>query len=145
MSVGDCNLSPQMRGWWEKKIYLKKWLENSKFDDVWKLHIWEHQWTSSTRNIKKTHNRGRRHCCSVAQWCRTLYAPCTAAGQASQAFTISRGRDRVRWIEKVALKHIHYHMENRQPVGNCCTDAGSSNLVLCDNVEGWDGVGWGGR
>ena len=24
-------------------------------------------------------------------------------------------------------------------------DAGSSNLVLCDNLEGWDGVGGGGR
>ena len=24
-------------------------------------------------------------------------------------------------------------------------DTGSSNLVLCDNLEGWDGVGRGGR
>ena len=24
-------------------------------------------------------------------------------------------------------------------------DVGSSNLVLCDNLEGWDGVGGGGR
>ena len=28
-------------------------------------------------------------------------------------------------------------------MGICCIDAGSSNLVLCDNVEGWDGVGGG--
>ena len=27
--------------------------------------------------------------------------------------------------------------------GNLLYDAGSSNLVLCDNLEGWDGVGGG--
>ena len=27
--------------------------------------------------------------------------------------------------------------------GNLLYDAGSSDLVLCDNLEGWDGVGGG--
>ena len=32
----------------------------------------------------------------------------------------------------------------KQPAsGNLLYDAGSSNLVLCDNLEGWDGVGGG--
>ena len=30
-------------------------------------------------------------------------------------------------------KHIHYHTPNRY-------DAGSSDQVLSDNLEGWDGV-----
>ena len=30
----------------------------------------------------------------------------------------------------------------KQPAsGNLLYDAGSSNLVLCDNLEGWNGVG----
>ena len=32
-------------------------------------------------------------------------------------------------------------MLNRQPVGICYNDAGSSNPALCDNLEGWDWVG----
>ena len=29
--------------------------------------------------------------------------------------------------------------------GNLLYNAGNSNLVLCENLEGWGGVGWGGR
>ena len=40
-------------------------------------------------------------------------------------------------------KHIPYHTENRIANGNLLYDAGSSNPVLCDNLEGWYGVGGG--
>jgi len=29
--------------------------------------------------------------------------------------------------------------------GDLLYDTGGSNPGLCDNLEGWDGVGWGGR
>ena len=47
--------------------------------------------------------------------------------------------------ERVALKHIHYHMYNYIASGNLLYDSRSSNLVLCDNLEGWDGMGWDGK
>ena len=52
--------------------------------------------------------------------------------------------ERERLLERVTLKHTHthYHMDNRQPVGICHVTV-SSSLVLCDNLEGWDGVGGG--
>ena len=27
-------------------------------------------------------------------------------------------------------------------IGNLLNDAGNSNLVLCDHLDGWDGVRW---
>ena len=42
-------------------------------------------------------------------------------------------------MERVAGKHAHYHMQNRQPVGICCTTQGTQTR-LCDNLERWDGV-----
>ena len=47
-----------------------------------------------------------------------------------------RGEERAGRIERVALKHT------RTASGNLLYDAGSSNPVLCDYLEG---VGWGGR
>ena len=41
-------------------------------------------------------------------------------------------------LERVALKHTHYHIEIHS-----LWDVGASheelNAVLCDNLEGWDG------
>ena len=50
-------------------------------------------------------------------------------------------KERVRWIERVALKHVHYQMENRWPVGTCCVKQAAQPCTL------WPprGVGWGGR
>ena len=45
---------------------------------------------------------------------------------------------RVGRIERVALKHIHYRMKNREPLE---TYTGSLNPMLCDNPEGWEGMG----
>ena len=45
--------------------------------------------------------------------------------------------DRKRKARSV-LKHVHYDMENQIASGNLLCDAGSSNLVLCDNLEGWE-------
>ena len=44
-------------------------------------------------------------------------------------------------IERVALKYIHYHVENRHLVGSCCLTEGAQPGAL------WQarGVGWGGR
>ena len=46
-----------------------------------------------------------------------------------------------RQIERVTLTCVHYHMQSSIASGNLLYDAGSSNPVLCDNPEGWDGVG----
>ena len=41
-------------------------------------------------------------------------------------------------METYTLPHV-----KRIASGNLLHDTGSSNLVLCDNLEGWDGVGGG--
>ena len=46
-------------------------------------------------------------------------------------------------MERVALKYIHYQVKNEKASGNLLCDAGSSNLVLCDNLERWGRVGGG--
>ena len=50
---------------------------------------------------------------------------------------------RVGRTEGATLKHVHCHMRNWIAGGNLLRDTGSSNPVLCDNLEGWDGVGGG--
>ena len=50
------------------------------------------------------------------------------------------GKKTVGWTERVALKHIDYHMQNRWMMGSCYI-TWELSAVLCDNVEGWDGVG----
>jgi len=47
------------------------------------------------------------------------------------------GKEREGRIDRATWKHTHYHMQNRQP--------GSPELVLCDNLEGWDREGGGRR
>ena len=42
-------------------------------------------------------------------------------------------------VETYTLSHI-----NGRPVGTCCVALGAP-LVLCDNLEGWDGMGGEGR
>ena len=41
-------------------------------------------------------------------------------------------------IERIAWKHILYHMYNREQVGIFCVTQ-ELNSVLCENLEGWDG------
>ena len=43
-------------------------------------------------------------------------------------------------FERVALKHALQYVEQIAS-GNWLVDMRSSNLVLCDNVDGWDGLG----
>ena len=55
---------------------------------------------------------------------------------------------RVRWFERIALKHVYYHMWNRLPVQVQCMRQGAQGaLVHWDDPEGWDGEGggWGFR
>ena len=47
------------------------------------------------------------------------------------------------WDElRAALKYIHYHMQNRWPMGGCHITQ-RANQLLCDSLEGRDGVGGG--
>ena len=50
------------------------------------------------------------------------------------------GKERVGQIERVAWKFITIY---KTASGNLVYDAGSSNQVLCDNLEGWDRLGGG--
>ena len=48
---------------------------------------------------------------------------------------------RVGWFERIALKHVHYHMWNRSPVQVRCKKQGTQTGAL-----GWSkGMGWGRR
>ena len=49
-------------------------------------------------------------------------------------------KERVGQVNRIAYKHILPYA-TLVVNGNVLYDAGSSNLVLCDNIEGWDGVG----
>ena len=46
----------------------------------------------------------------------------------------------VGWFERIALKHVYYHMWNRSPVYLMYL-TGCSGLVHWDDPEGWDGEG----
>ena len=41
-----------------------------------------------------------------------------------------RGKERVGWIEKVALTYIHYHVWNRYLLGSCCIMLGTQPGIL---------------
>ena len=44
-------------------------------------------------------------------------------------------------IARVAVKLIHYHMENSQPVGSCCiTHRAQPGALWQPGGMGWDGV-----
>ena len=40
--------------------------------------------------------------------------------------------------ERVAWKHIHYHMQTRESMGICCVTKGA-HPVFRENPEGWGG------
>ena len=40
-------------------------------------------------------------------------------------------------VEKVALTHIHYHVQNKQPLGSSCAAQGAQR-GLCDDLGGWE-------
>ena len=46
--------------------------------------------------------------------------------------TAGEGEDGTNW--ESSIKHVYYHMEKDN--GSLLYDTGSSNPVLCDNVEG---------
>ena len=55
----------------------------------------------------------------------------------------------VGWAERLALEHIHRHVQNRWLAGvsverrwlaEVSAERRELKLVLCDNLEGWDGV-----
>ena len=48
---------------------------------------------------------------------------------------------RVGGFERIALKHVSYHMCNRSPVQNSRHETGCSGPVHWDEPEGWDGEG----
>ena len=45
-------------------------------------------------------------------------------------------KEKMGGIERLALKHLHYHVQKRQLVGSCCV---THSLGLCGDLEGWDG------
>jgi len=49
---------------------------------------------------------------------------------------------RVGWFERIALKHVFYHMWNISGPGSM-HETGCSGLVHWDDPEGWDGEGGG--
>ena len=58
-----------------------------------------------------------------------------------QDFWILWEKVRVGWFERIALKHIYYHMWNRSPVLVRCMRLGAQGW--CTGMTLWDG--WGGR
>ena len=52
------------------------------------------------------------------------------------------GKERAREELRVAWKHVPPYVKQIASQNLLC-DAGSSTLVLCDNLEGWDAVGGG--
>ena len=58
--------------------------------------------------------------------------------QREQTCGPSGGR-RERHFERLSWKHTFPHVKSIAS-RNFLYDAGSSSLVLCDNLEGWDGV-----
>ena len=48
---------------------------------------------------------------------------------------------RRRWANREWHGNLHITYVKQIASGNSLYDAGSSNPVLCDNLEGWDGVG----
>ena len=50
----------------------------------------------------------------------------------------SVGEGRVGWFERIALKHVYYHMWNRWPVHVQCMKQGTTAGAL-GQPEGWDG------
>ena len=56
-----------------------------------------------------------------------------------QTFGFCRRKWRVGWFERIALKHIHYHMWNRLPVQVCCVRQDTQGL--CTGITLRDGMG----
>ena len=52
------------------------------------------------------------------------------------------GEDEVGIFERIALKHVYYHMWNITSPGSM-HETGCSGLVHGDDPEGWDGEGGG--
>ena len=53
----------------------------------------------------------------------------------------SVGEGGVGWFERIALKHVYYHMWNRSPGQVWCIETGRLGLVHWDDPEEWDGEG----
>ena len=70
---------------------------------------------------------------------RTLQSVCCTVETQTQRTDCGHRR---RGWDELRGRHgnIHYHMQNRQPVGICCREL---RLGLSNNLEGWDGVGGG--
>ena len=51
---------------------------------------------------------------------------------------------RVGWFERIALKHVYYHMWNRSPVQVQCMKQGTQSWCTgTTQRDGWDGEGGG--
>ena len=61
-------------------------------------------------------------------------------GDAENRLVHTVGKERVGWTERGALRYIHYHMQNRQPVGIRCMMQGAQTRYSVTTEE-WDGVG----
>ena len=56
-------------------------------------------------------------------------------------FWTQRRKERVGWFETVALKHVHYHMENIKPLEACCVTLGTQSQDSVTTEEGGIGEG----
>ena len=77
-------------------------------------------------------------CKEIVTWAeRTLQSVCCTVETQTQRTDCGHRR---RGWDELRGRHgnIHYHMQNRQPVGICCREL---RLGLSNNLEGWDGVG----
>ena len=54
-----------------------------------------------------------------------LYAGQQWRHRLEKRLVVTVGKERLGGIERVALKHIHYHKYNRFPVGICCVTQGT--------------------
>ena len=57
---------------------------------------------------------------------------CRAAMEMQREWTCAHrwGKEMVGQMEKVAQKHVYYHMSNGEPVGICCMTQGAQILAL---------------
>ena len=51
---------------------------------------------------------------------------------------VSEGKGKINWESSIETQTLPY--VKQRVSGNLLYEAGNSNPVLCDNLEGWDGV-----
>ena len=99
----------------------------------WRLNHWVHlAWVHAGQQQKPLHDNPACDTAKEKQMYRTVF------------WTLWE-KARVAWFERIALKHVLYHMSNRSPVQVRCMKQGA--LGWCTGMTQRDGMGkevWGG-